>query len=265
MMTAFSRRHMRRDNCSSTLTPTLGSPLTRKIMGEAVQYMTGGSKHKYRQLLLQWSPWPLSQPVGQSGHLHRLPPLWLLLQGGHVKPIIPCFELIPLPRPWYFATGGWPPWSRSCSSSSNTRSNTSFPTSQSAGEKRTIADISHSQQLSFTHTLFETRDSDHENRSKLYLRWDHWILDVLICNLGGTVIGIYTLRYFSMSWSDLWNEDHNNLLSKVTTILLHAGGCDWRLITGGVSTKFPPTGSQYTCPFHSNCDFSSFIKAFRDM
>ena len=33
--------------------------------------------------------------MGQSGHLHRLPPLWLLLQGGHVKPIIPCFELIP--------------------------------------------------------------------------------------------------------------------------------------------------------------------------
>ena len=25
--------------------------------------------------------------------------------------------------------------------------------------------------------------------------WDHWILDVLICNGGGTVLGLLTLRY----------------------------------------------------------------------
>ena len=24
--------------------------------------------------------------------------------------------------------------------------------------------------------------------------WDHWILDVIICNGGGTILGIYTLR-----------------------------------------------------------------------
>ena len=104
---------------------------------------------------------------------------------------------LPLPRPWYFATGGWPQWSRSCSSSLNTRSSTSFPTSQSAGEKRIIIPV-------VAHTLLNTLDPHHENCSKLYLRWDHWILDVLICNLGGTIIGIYTLRYFSKSLFDLW-------------------------------------------------------------
>jgi hypothetical protein len=28
--------------------------------------------------------------------------------------------------------------------------------------------------------------------------WDHWILDVLICNGGGTIVGIYTLRWLSI-------------------------------------------------------------------
>ena len=27
--------------------------------------------------------------------------------------------------------------------------------------------------------------------------WDHWTLDVIICNGGGTVLGIYTLRFSS--------------------------------------------------------------------
>jgi len=37
--------------------------------------------------------------------------------------------------------------------------------------------------------------------------WDHWILDVIICNGGGTVLGIYTLRYLSMktyNWRGLY-------------------------------------------------------------
>ena len=28
--------------------------------------------------------------------------------------------------------------------------------------------------------------------------WDHWILDVLICNGGGTIAGIYTLRWLRL-------------------------------------------------------------------
>merc|ERR1719419_1230643 len=38
--------------------------------------------------------------------------------------------------------------------------------------------------------------------------WDHWILDVLICNGGGTVLGLLTLRYLSMktyNWRGLFN------------------------------------------------------------
>ncbi len=38
--------------------------------------------------------------------------------------------------------------------------------------------------------------------------WDHWILDVIVCNGGGTVIGLYTLRYLSIKtydWRGLWN------------------------------------------------------------
>jgi len=37
--------------------------------------------------------------------------------------------------------------------------------------------------------------------------WDHWILDVIICNGGGTILGIYTLRYLSMKtyyWRGLY-------------------------------------------------------------
>jgi phosphatidylserine synthase 2 len=38
--------------------------------------------------------------------------------------------------------------------------------------------------------------------------WDHWILDVVICNGGGTVLGLLTLRYLSIktyNWRGLWN------------------------------------------------------------
>ena len=28
--------------------------------------------------------------------------------------------------------------------------------------------------------------------------WDHWILDVIICNGGGTILGIYTLKWLSI-------------------------------------------------------------------
>ncbi len=38
--------------------------------------------------------------------------------------------------------------------------------------------------------------------------WDHWILDVIVCNGGGTVLGLYTLRYLSIktyNWRGLWN------------------------------------------------------------
>ena len=38
--------------------------------------------------------------------------------------------------------------------------------------------------------------------------WDHWILDVLICNGGGTILGLMTLRYLSIktyNWRGLWN------------------------------------------------------------
>jgi len=37
--------------------------------------------------------------------------------------------------------------------------------------------------------------------------WDHWILDVLICNGGGTIAGIYTLRWLSLKeyhWRGLY-------------------------------------------------------------
>ncbi|XP_065583789.1 phosphatidylserine synthase 2-like [Artemia franciscana] len=38
--------------------------------------------------------------------------------------------------------------------------------------------------------------------------WDHWIMDVLVCNGLGIVCGLYTLEYFSMKkyhWRGLWN------------------------------------------------------------
>ena len=38
-------------------------------------------------------------------------------------------------------------------------------------------------------------------------RWDHWILDVIICNGGGTILGVYTLRWLSMKtyyWRGLY-------------------------------------------------------------
>ena len=38
--------------------------------------------------------------------------------------------------------------------------------------------------------------------------WDHWILDVLLCNGLGTVAGIMTLRYLRLKpydWRGLWN------------------------------------------------------------
>lgn len=38
--------------------------------------------------------------------------------------------------------------------------------------------------------------------------WDHWIMDALLCNGLGIVVGIWTLNYFSMktySWRGLWN------------------------------------------------------------
>ena len=38
--------------------------------------------------------------------------------------------------------------------------------------------------------------------------WDHWILDVIICNAGGTVIGLMTLRFLSIksyNWRGLYN------------------------------------------------------------
>ena len=38
--------------------------------------------------------------------------------------------------------------------------------------------------------------------------WDHWILDVVVCNGGGTVLGMLTLKYLSMktyNWRGLWN------------------------------------------------------------
>jgi len=37
--------------------------------------------------------------------------------------------------------------------------------------------------------------------------WDHWILDVIICNGGGTILGVLTLRWLSMkeyNWRGLW-------------------------------------------------------------
>ena len=38
--------------------------------------------------------------------------------------------------------------------------------------------------------------------------WDHWILDVIVCNGGGTVLGLITLRYLSMktyNWRGIYN------------------------------------------------------------
>lgn len=38
--------------------------------------------------------------------------------------------------------------------------------------------------------------------------WDHWILDVIVCNAGGTVIGLLTLRFLSIksyNWRGLYN------------------------------------------------------------
>jgi len=37
--------------------------------------------------------------------------------------------------------------------------------------------------------------------------WDHWILDVIICNGGGTILGIYTLKWLSIKeyhWRELY-------------------------------------------------------------
>ncbi|XP_023330653.1 phosphatidylserine synthase 2 [Eurytemora carolleeae] len=37
--------------------------------------------------------------------------------------------------------------------------------------------------------------------------WDHWILDVIVCNGGGTILGIYTLRWLSLKeyhWRGLY-------------------------------------------------------------
>lgn len=38
--------------------------------------------------------------------------------------------------------------------------------------------------------------------------WDHWLLDVVICNGGGTVLGLLTLRYLSLktyNWRGIYN------------------------------------------------------------
>ena len=38
--------------------------------------------------------------------------------------------------------------------------------------------------------------------------WDHWLLDVLICNGGGTILGLLTLRHLSLktyNWRGLYN------------------------------------------------------------
>ena len=46
---------------------------------------------------------------------------------------------------------------------------------------------------------------------QLYLQecwWDHWILDVLLCNNGGILMGLLTLHYLDMkeyNWRAVWN------------------------------------------------------------
>ena len=38
--------------------------------------------------------------------------------------------------------------------------------------------------------------------------WDHWILDVLVCNLGGAAVGVLFCQYFEMTTYD-WHGDEN--------------------------------------------------------
>ena len=37
--------------------------------------------------------------------------------------------------------------------------------------------------------------------------WDHWILDVLLCNAVGTILGVYTLRWLSMKVDNKINTE----------------------------------------------------------
>ena len=181
-MTDFRRRHKRRGNCSSISTLTLVNPWTRKTMEATAPYTTGAVLTKVNHLeIFQRASWPVAQLVGQGGHLHPLPPPWLLVQGVIDSFLFMAwFNLNSLDnRHWYSATGGWRRWSPWCSSFSSTPSNTNFRTSQSVGQ--------------YVGYIIGRREGP--LGMKLCWRWDHWILDVLICNGGGTVLGIYTLRW----------------------------------------------------------------------
>ena len=49
---------------------------------------------------------------------------------------------------------------------------------------------------------------EHQLMSLYECWWEHWIIDVLICNAGGTVLGLLMLRCLKMktySWRDLYN------------------------------------------------------------
>ena len=44
------------------------------------------------------------------------------------------------------------------------------------------------------HALLLLASLEHQLNNFSECWWDHWILDVIICNGGGTILGIYTLR-----------------------------------------------------------------------
>lgn len=47
--------------------------------------------------------------------------------------------------------------------------------------------------------------------------WDHWILDVLVCNLGGAAIGMLTCKYFEMTtydWHGQWEPGSPTTLTR---------------------------------------------------
>ena len=102
-----------------------------------VSLMFGAHTKYTSSITFQRAFWPMAQSMGQGGHLHPLPPPWLLVQGDKKYLFLLqniCFDKVWFRRPWYSATGGWQRWSPWCSSSSNTPLNINFQTSRSAGQ-----------------------------------------------------------------------------------------------------------------------------------
>ncbi|ODM87815.1 Phosphatidylserine synthase 2 [Orchesella cincta] len=58
--------------------------------------------------------------------------------------------------------------------------------------------------------------------------WDHWILDALVCNGGGILLGMLTLKYFRVrtyEWRGLWNIP--DYTGKIKRVLAQFGPHSW--------------------------------------